>query len=134
MRYACLVYADGPRLDALTDIERTQLRTDFLACEHELHRSGHLVTAAPLAPVQTATTVRVREGRQLTTDGAAVDGPGQSGAALVLEAVIVLEARDLNEAIRLAAKLPGARMGRVEIRPVATPDKALHMSSEQFHN
>lgn len=134
MRYACLVYADGPKLDALTDIERTQLRKEFLASEDELHRSGHLVVAAPLASLRAATTVRVREGRQLTSDGPAVDGAEQADAALVLDAVLVLEARDLNEAIRLAATLPGARMGRVEIRPVATLKKALHMSPEQFHN
>lgn len=114
MRYVCLVYLDGTKLDALTDRERIDLRRAALACEDELRRSGYLVNAEPLSSVRAATTLRVREGRQISIDGPAVETVEQ------LHEVFLLEARDLNEAIRLAARHPGARMGGIEIRPTAT--------------
>lgn len=114
MRYVCLVYLDGTKLDALTDRERIDLRRAALACEDELRRSGYLVNAEPLSSVRAATTLRVREGRQISIDGPAVETVEQ------LHEVFLLEARDLNEAIRLAARHPGARMGGIEIRPTST--------------
>lgn len=114
MRYVCLVYIDATKLDALTDGERTDVRRATSACEDELRRSGYVVGAEPLSSVRTATTLRVRDGRQISLDGPAVETAEQ------LDEVFVLEARDLNEAIRLAAGHPGARLGGIEIRPVAT--------------
>lgn len=114
MRYACLVYVDGEKLSDLTDLERTRLRRAASDCEQELRRDGHLVAVEPLSSTAAATTLRVREGRQITRDGPAAE------LAEPLDAVLVLEARDLNEAIRLAAKHPAARLGGIEIRPVRT--------------
>lgn len=121
MRYVCLVYIDATKLDALTDGERIDVRSAASCCEDELRRSGHLLNAQPLSSVRAATTLRVREGRQISLDEPAVETVEQ------LDEVFVLEARDLNEAIRLAARHPGARLGGIEIRPVAmrrgaTPD------------
>lgn len=112
MRYACLVYLDGTKLHELTDPERARLRRDTVSCEAELRRGGHLVSAETLEPVGSATTISVREGRSLAVDGPAVEARDQ------LSGVLVLEARDLNEAMLLAARHPLGRLGRIEIRPV----------------
>lgn len=112
MRYACLVYLDGRKLDRLTDAELGRLRREATACEEELRRGGHLVSAEALETVGSATTIRVRDGRSLAVDGPAVDARDQ------VTGVLVLEARDLNDAMRLAAKHPLGRFGRIEIRPV----------------
>jgi len=112
MRYACLVYLDEAKLDVLTDAERDRLRRDSVLCEDDLRRSGHLLAAEPLQSVRAATTLRVRDGRPLTLDGPATRTEEQ------LARVLVVEARDLNEALRLAAKHPSSRLGSVEIRPI----------------
>jgi len=112
MRYACLLYLDAMELEASTDAERARLRGESDACETDLRRSGHLVAAEALESVGAATTVRVRDGRPLAVDGPAIEGPEQ------LTRVLVIEARDLNEAMRLAAKHPFGRFGSIEIRPV----------------
>jgi hypothetical protein len=122
MRYVCLVYIDGTKLDTLTDVERALLRHASSTCEDELREGGYLTSAEPLSSVRAATTLRLREGRQITVDGPAVETTEQ------LDELFVLEARDLNEAIRLAAKHPTARMGSVEIRPVANAADAHLMS------
>ena len=112
MRYACLVYVDGTKLDALNDADRRDLRRCATGCEDELRSSGYLAGSEQLSCVRTATTLRVRDGRQLTDDGPAVDTAEHLGG------FFMLEARDLNEAIRLAATHPAARFGAIEIRPV----------------
>lgn len=112
MRYACLVYLDGVRMEPLTDAELARLRHEANACEEELRRSGHLVSAETLETVGSATTISVRDGRPLAVDGPAID------ARAHVSGVLVLEARDLNDAMRLAAKHPLGRFGRIEIRPV----------------
>jgi hypothetical protein len=114
----------GTQLDALTDGQRADLRRAASACAEELRRSGHLVSAEPLMSVRAATTLRVREGSQVSLDGPAVE------AAEQLDEVLVLEARDLNEAIRLAARHPAARLGGIEIRPVARTGNARHGGDE----
>lgn len=116
MRYACLVYVDGTKLDALNDAERRDLRRAVDGCEAELRSGGYLAGSEQLSCVRTATTLRVRDGRQLTDDGPAVETAEQLGG------FFVLEARDLNEAIRLAASHPTARFGAIEIRPVSGTD------------
>ena len=130
MRYVCLVYVDGFKLDALNDVESRQLRHAAAAYEAELRASGHLATSERLSCVGTATTLRVRDGRQIPTDGPAVETAEQLGG------FFVLEARDLNEAIRLAARHPAARLGGIEIRPVANaPDEGpreVHKNSTDF--
>lgn len=112
MRYACLVYLDEAKLDALTDAERDRLRRDSVSCEDDLRRSGHLLAAESLRSVRAATTLRVRDGRPLMLDGPAARTGEQ------LARVLVVEARDLNEALRLAAKHPSSSLGSVEVRPI----------------
>ena len=111
LKYLCLLYEDGERIDALPAPE-----SEFIAAENreylgELERSGHAITAARLQPAETATTIRVRDGSVFISNGAA-------GARERLGAFYLIDARDLNDAIRIATKMPGARLGSVEVRPL----------------
>ena len=105
MKYLCLVYADEKLLDDIDDGE-------CLACGEGMRASGHYVTGAPLHPVSTATTLRVRDGRVSITDGPFAETKEQ------LTGFYMLEAADLDEALKLAAKIPPARIGSIEVRPV----------------
>ncbi len=105
MKYLCLVYMEKDKLHAVPDRE-------CAACGDGFRTSGVLVAAEALQPVETATTVRVRGGRVSITDGPFAETKEQ------LAGFYLLEARDLNEAIQLASKIPPAREGSVEVRPV----------------
>lgn len=105
MKYLCLVYLDERKLDAVADSE-------CKACGEALRKSGHHLAAEALASVQTATTVRVRNGKLSVTDGPFAETKEQ------LAGFYLIDAKDLNEAIQLASKIPPARVGSVEIRPV----------------
>ena len=105
MKYLCLVYADEKMLEEIDDGE-------CLACGDGLRASGHYVTGAPLHPVSTATTLRVREGKVSITDGPFAETKEQ------LTGFYMLEAADLDEALALAARIPPARVGSIEVRPV----------------
>lgn len=109
MKYLCLVYLDESAPTGIKDSE-------CFECGEALRRSGHLVAAEPLHPVSTATTVRVRNGQVTVTDGPFAETKEQ------LAGFYLLEARDLNEAIQLAAKIPPARAGSIEVRPVRELD------------
>ena len=113
MRYLCLIYHEEAKLDALSRSEYDALVVEALAYDEELRANGHSIVADVLQPVQTATTLRVRNGKVATTDGPFAATREQLGG------FILLEARDLNEAIRVASKIPLARLGCVEVRPVA---------------
>jgi hypothetical protein len=112
MRYLCLVYADEATLNAMPQPEVDALIDETLANNQELAASGQLVLAEALDQVAAATTVRVRDGRLAATDGPFAETREQLGG------FVLVEARDLNEAIRLAGRIPGARVGSVEVRPV----------------
>lgn len=112
MKYLCLVYAEEEKLAALSGDERRALAREFVACNDELRRSGHYVAAEHLGPVDSATTVRLRDGRLSVTDGPFAETREQLGGFLLIDA------RDLNEAIRVASRLPPARLGSVEVRPI----------------
>ena len=105
MKYLCLVYADENTLDAVPDSE-------CLAYDEALRTSGRCLASEALQPVQTATTVRVRNGKVSTTDGPFAETKEQ------LAGFYLIDARDLNEAIQVAAKIPPARVGSVEVRPI----------------
>jgi len=105
MKYLCLVYIDEQRLDAVPDHE-------CLAYDAALRESGHCLASEALQPVATATTVRVRNGKASITDGPFAETKEQ------LAGFYMVEAQDLNEAIQLASKIPPAREGSVEVRPV----------------
>jgi hypothetical protein len=105
MKYVCLVYLDKDRWNAVPDGECAM-------CGEGLRKSGVLIAAEPLHPVETATTVRVRNGRMSVTDGPFAETKEQ------LAGFYLVDARDLNEAIQIASKIPPAREGSIEVRPV----------------
>ena len=112
MRYACLVYTEQPELDALPPGEWDSLIDQHLEYDEVLRKSGHFLVGAPLEPVTAATLVRVRGGKVAVTDGPFAETKEQLGG------FILIEARDLNEAIQVASKIPVARYGTIEVRPV----------------
>jgi hypothetical protein len=109
MQYMLLVYLDE---QALSDTERERCYVESTVVTHELNASGHYLAAAPLHPTSTATSVRVRDGKRLITDGPFAETREQLGG------YFLVEARDLDEALGIAARIPGARFGTVEVRPV----------------
>ena len=112
MKYLCLVYFEGKALAALSPSEGAALTNESLAYDEDLGRSGHFVHAEALQSPQAAVTVRVRDGRLSTTDGPFAETKEQLGG------FILVEARDLNEAIRIAAGIPLAKLGSIEVRPI----------------
>ena len=105
MKYLCLVYLDEKRLDELPD-------EDCVAYDTAIRKSGHCLASEALESVQTATTVRVRNSKVAITDGPFAETKEQ------LAGFYMLDAKDLNEAIQLASKIPPARVGSIEVRPV----------------
>lgn len=112
MRYLCLVYFEAKDLQALSPSEGVVLTRDSLAYDQELDRAGRLVLAHALQPVSTATTVRVRDGRMSTTDGPFAE------TKEILGGFILVEAEDLDQAIHIAAGIPLAKLGSIEVRPI----------------
>ncbi|BCH21134.1 YciI family protein [Mesorhizobium sp. L-8-3] len=111
MKYVCLVHVDGEAMAALSPEEGNKLVDDSIEFDWDLRRRGHLVLAQPLQPPGTAAVVRVRNGRMSSTDGPYVETKEFLGG------FFLVEARDLNEAISLAARSPMAAMGSIEVRP-----------------
>jgi len=105
MKYLCLVYMEERKLHAVPDRE-------CVACGEGLRNGGQLIAAEALQSIETATTVRVRNGKVSVTDGPFAETKEQ------LAGFYLIEARDLNDAIQVAAKIPPAREGSVEVRPV----------------
>ena len=112
MKYICLVYLVEKELMAMSKTEADACTDESLACDDALRTSGHLVLAHALQPVETATTVRVRNGKLWATDGPFAATREQLGG------FVLIEARDLNDAIQVAARLPLARHGCIEVRPI----------------
>jgi hypothetical protein len=109
MKYLCLVYLEEDKLHAVPDRE-------CQSCGDGMRKSGLLVAAEALEPVNTATTVRIRNGRMSVTDGPFAETKEQ------LAGFYLIEARDLNDAIQVASKIPPAREGSIEVRPVRQLD------------
>ncbi len=116
MQYLCLLYQDESKMAALSRSERDAMLAVALAYRDELRQRGHYVASSRLQPVHTAITVRVRDGRVSLGDGPA------AGAREQLNGFYLVDARDLNDAIRLASQMPPARIGCIEIRPLAEFD------------
>lgn len=112
MKYLCLVYFEPQVLSALSPSEDAELTRESLAYDQELDKRGQLILAHALQPVSSATTVRVRNGRLSTTDGPFAE------TKEILGGFILIEARDLNEAIQAASGIPLAKLGSIEIRPI----------------
>jgi hypothetical protein len=106
------VYVEEKVLGAIPKDERKSLSDESMAYCDRLQRLGQLVAASPLHPVETAVTVRVRNGQTTTTDGPFAETKEQLGGYLLVDV------RDLNDAIRVASNFPAARLGSVEVRPL----------------
>ncbi|HWE38399.1 MAG TPA: YciI family protein [Isosphaeraceae bacterium] len=120
MKYMLLIYMGE---DALTEEGREHCYVESTRLTHDLHATGRFLGAAPLQPVAMATSVRVRDGKRLVTDGPFAETREQLGG------YFLVDAKDLDEAIAIAGRIPGARVGTVEIRPILElpglpPDRA----------
>lgn len=109
MRYMLMIYGAE---DAWSAAERQACYVDSAQLARELHSSGHFIATAPLQSVATATSIKVRDGKRIVTDGPFAETREQLGG------FFMIEARDLDEAIEIAGRIPGAKFGSVEIRPV----------------
>ena len=112
MKYLCLVYFDGTVLEKMSEAEKIAFDNESLTYDEELQRSGHFIAAEALESVKSAVTVRMRNGKISTTDGPFTETKEQLGG------FILIDARDLNDAIQVAAKIPLARFGGIEVRPI----------------
>jgi hypothetical protein len=112
MKYLCLVYHDEKSLDALPASEYNALVAETRAYDEELQQRGHYLSANTLDYVEASTSGRVGNGRVSVTDGPSAEAREQLGG------FILIEAGDVNEAIQVASKMPSARMGRVDVRPI----------------
>jgi hypothetical protein len=111
MEYLCLVYLDEKQLGGLSKAEMQHLDRGSLEYDEELQRSGHSIVARALSDPKTAMSVRPRAGNVATTDGPFVETKEHLGG------FILINAKDMNEALRIAAKIPVARFGGIEVRP-----------------
>src|SRR5882757_765412 len=105
MKYLCLVYGEERAFESIPD-------SHCIAYDESIRESGHCVASEALQPVSTATTVRVRNGKVSVTDGPFAE------TKEYLAGFYLIDAKDLNEAIQLAAKIPPARVGSIEVRPI----------------
>jgi hypothetical protein len=109
MKYMLLIYLDE---EALNQSEREQCYGESVQLAHDLHARGQYLATAPLHPTSTATSLRVRDGKRLVTDGPFAETREQLGG------YFLIDAKDLDEALGIAGRIPGARIGTVEVRPV----------------
>ena len=109
MKYMLLIYQDE---HSQSETERERCYVESAQFAKELNSSGHYLGANPLHPTATATSVKVRDGKRIVTDGPFAETREQLGG------YFLVNAKDLDEALNIAARIPGARLGTVEIRPV----------------
>lgn len=112
MKFILLVHHDETAFEKMSDETKRGLLTESIGLCHQLDAKGEYVHASPVHPAATATLVRVRDGRSLVTDGPFIETREQ------MAGYFLIEAKDRDEAVAIAAKVPGARIGTVEVRPV----------------
>ena len=112
MQYLCLIYEDETLWQKMPKAETDKIYGEYVAFGDGIKKSGHYVGGNALQPTQTATTVRVRNGKVSSTDGPFAETKEQLGG------YYLVEAKDLNDAIQVAARIPSARLGSVEVRPI----------------
>jgi hypothetical protein len=112
MKYVCLVYLEETKLNALSAAESDRLDDESLSYDEALRQSGHFRVANALQSVETATTLRIRDGKLSVTDGPFAETKEQLGG------FVLVEAKDLDDAIRVASKIPVIRLGCIELRPI----------------
>jgi hypothetical protein len=112
MKYLCLIYGDENSRRTMPKEQMDTMMKEYGAFTEDIKRSGQYIGGDPLQLTQTATTVRVRQGKISTTDGPFAETKEQLGG------YYLINAKDLNEAIQVASRIPGARIGSVEVRPI----------------
>ena len=112
MKYLCLIYHDENVREAMMKQDADKMRADYFSFTDDIRKSGHYLGGNALQPTATATTVRVRNGRTATTDGPFAETKEQ------LAGYYLVEAKDLNDAVLVGARIPGARFGSIEVRPI----------------
>src|SRR6187455_2953577 len=112
MKYMLLIYHDEQGWNTITEAERQQIYLEYRNLRGELEARGQFLSGSELQPITTATTVRVREGKELVTDGPFAETHEQLGG------YFLIEANDLDEATSIAARIPSARTGGIEVRPL----------------
>ena len=112
MKYMLLIYHDEQSWNGVSEAERQDIYTEYRKLRGELQARGQFVTGSQLQPVTTATTVRVRDGKELVTDGPFAETHEQLGG------YFLIEAENLDEATSIAARIPSARTGTIEVRPL----------------
>jgi hypothetical protein len=112
MQYLLLIYDPEKTWDEMPEAERNKLSAEYMTFTQEIRGSGHFQAGEALQPTHTATTVRVRDGKTATTDGPFAEIREQLGG------FYLIEAKDLDEAIRIAARIPSAKIGSIEVRPI----------------
>jgi len=118
MKYLCLIYDEERTFAAMSKAEIDALMKEYRAFSDGIRHSGHYIAGHQLAPVRSASTVRVRNGKMSATDGPFAETKEQLGGYYLIEAA------DLNEALQIASRIPSARIGSIEVRP-------LHESHQQ---
>lgn len=112
MKYLLLVHHDEAAFNKISETTRKELLAESIRLCHQLHDNGQYLHASPLHPASTGTVVRVRDGKELVTDGPFAETKEQ------LAGYFLIDVKDLDEAIAVAGRVPGARIGTVEIRPL----------------
>jgi hypothetical protein len=112
MRYLCLIYDEERKWAAMSKEEADAVMGEYFNFTEDVKKSGHYVGGEALQPVSTATSVRVRGGKMSTTDGPFAETKEQLGG------YYLINAKDLNDALQIASKIPGAKTGTVEVRPI----------------
>lgn len=118
MKYLCLIYDDETMWQSMPREQADAILGEYHALTSDIRNSGHYLGANALQPTQTATTVRVRNGKLSSTDGPFAETKEQLGG------YYLVEAKDLNEAIQIAGRIPSARFGSIEVRPIMEFDQA----------
>ncbi len=112
MKYLCLIYDEESALAQMSQAESDQFMGEYFQFTTDIRQSGHYVAGEALQPVSTATTLRFRNGKLSTTDGPFAETKEQLGG------FYLIEARDLNDALQVAARIPSVRTGTIEVRPI----------------
>jgi len=118
MKYLCLIYENEATWETMPKADAEKIVGEYYAFGDGIKKSGHYVGGNALQPTHTATTVRVRNGKLSTTDGPFAETKEQLGG------YYLIDAKDLNDAIQVASRIPGARMGSVEVRPIMVYSQA----------
>jgi hypothetical protein len=116
MKYLCLIYADEALWPKLPKVEADSISAEYFAYTEDIKRSGHFLGGEALQPTPKAITVRVRNGKLSSTDGPFAETKEQLGG------YYLVDAKDLNDALQVASRIPGARHGSIEVRPVMSFD------------